>query len=131
MNVESEFEYPSTEFFDKILKMSKTLPLIPFEAAKMNIERFGSGSIVQSLSGLMTRLKIEVVRDHASHNAEKEGSPYFATLELSIESEGAFSYLAIRTVLNSKYAKTGRIKYGSTIMRVGNDIFLSEDRYGD
>ena len=128
---EVEFEYPSSDFFEQLETFAKNLPSTNFEVARKSIESSGSKFLAQRLSDLIVRLKTEISRDFTKHEKEFDEVPYFVRYQLVVEANVQSHWLNIRTILRSKNNHPGRVLYGSSLFRTADDIYVSENSYGD
>jgi hypothetical protein len=128
---EIEFDYPSNEFFEQLERTACSLQLAREKDAIETIATTESPWAKQQRSSLMARLKVEIARDFEKHEAEPESIPYFAKYLLCLEKVRSSYCLSVRTALCSKYGHEGRVLYGSSIFRIGEDLFISENCYGD
>jgi hypothetical protein len=126
---EMEFEFPSIQFFEKIEICASELPIANVKKVLEFFKKLGTTSTTQNLSDLVVRLKIEISKDFAKHEAEANDMPYLASYLVVFEDEDFSKSLQVRTALKSRHGLPGRVLYGTNIFRIEENQFISESSY--
>jgi hypothetical protein len=129
MNDELEFEYPSQELFDSVVTQIQTLPVVWSEHTIGYFNRIEESHARETITDLIVRLKIELSEDYNEYLDELDDVPHLQTYICVVETEDQLTSLKILTVLRSKNGHPGRIMYGTSIFKIGNDLYLSGSPY--